>query len=614
VTRRFLSERLQLLQALRPAGPLSVVAVAITIVAQALVPTATAVAIAGLVSAVERGRGVSQFDRAVLPLLAFALVVIAGYVLDVVVEPLRAHVQAEVDGSHRAELALLAAGSPIALLEQPRVQDLIRTARANPSNWTERTPGQGALAQLGVLARYAGMASAGLVLARYSPWLVPLLVVPAWVSRTIARRVAREYIEVWAGGIGEGRRHEYWHDVVTIGTGGKEQRIFGFAGWAVDRSQRHLRAMFEPAWKHALVGMRRLGLQFALAAGPLAVAYAVVAAGAVHGRYPIAAETAVLGAGWAAFLMIGSILDVSDIEGALPCLRALRELRVMLASDEKRPSVPATGSRSHPPLVTLADIGFTYPGTERPVLDGLDLTVSPGELLAIVGVNGAGKSTLIKLLAGLYQPSRGVIRVDGDPLQAQLDGWHRQISAVFQDFVRYQLSVRDNVTLGCGDRPVDSAALAAAAAEAGLTEVLDRLPNGWDTPLARSRTGGVDLSGGQWQQVILTRALYAVRMGARLLVLDEPTAHLDVRTELAVFERLARVAGDVSVVLISHRLSTVRHADRIVLLEDGRIRESGDHESLMARGGTYARMFALQAARFTDGDPADEDERQWSAI
>ena len=143
-----------------------------------------------------------------------------------------------------------------------------------------------------------------------------------------------------------------------------------------------------------------------------------------------------------------------------------------------------------------------------------------------------------------------------------------------------------------------------------MSSVLQRLPNGWDTPLSRSRTGGVDLSGGQWQQVVLARALYAVRSGARVLVLDEPTAHLDVRTEFEVFQRLSTVAGGASVVLISHRLSTVRQADRIVLLADGRIAESGSHDELMAAGGRYAEMFRIQAERFTRGydDRIEEGE------
>jgi ATP-binding cassette subfamily B protein len=157
---------------------------------------------------------------------------------------------------------------------------------------------------------------------------------------------------------------------------------------------------------------------------------------------------------------------------------------------------------------------------------------------------------------------------------------------------------------------VDEAALADAVREAGLSTVIDRLPDGLDTPLARDRTGGVDLSGGQWQQVVLARALYAVHTGARLLVLDEPTAHLDVRSEMELFGRLAGRAGDTSIVLISHRLSTVRHAGRIVLLDGGRITESGTHEQLLAQHGRYAEMFNIQAERFRRGydDRIEEDE------
>jgi ABC-type multidrug transport system fused ATPase/permease subunit len=256
--------------------------------------------------------------------------------------------------------------------------------------------------------------------------------------------------------------------------------------------------------------------------------------------------------------------------------------------------------------VRFEGVSFGYPGREATVLDGLDLTIRPGELLAIVGLNGAGKSTLIKLLAGLYRPSAGRITADGrDIEELGPDAWRRQLSVVFQDFVRYPLTAADNVTLGQATVPRDDEALAAAAHDAGLGPVLERLPLGWDTPLARNRTDGVDLSGGQWQQLVLTRALYAVRTGARLLVLDEPTAHLDVRTEFEVFSRLAERRGlgqgEASVVLISHRLSTVRQADRIVLLDGGRITESGTHEELIALDGTYATLFAIQAERFLRG-------------
>jgi ABC-type multidrug transport system fused ATPase/permease subunit len=300
-----------------------------------------------------------------------------------------------------------------------------------------------------------------------------------------------------------------------------------------------------------------------------------------------------------------------EIESALPVVKALPEVRARLAEPAAVPWRRTATAPVSPPLVELRDVRFRYPGTDRLVLDDLELTVRPGELLALVGLNGAGKSTLIKLLAGLYRPESGTVTADGEDIWALgPDAWRERISVVFQDFVRYHLSARENITLGRASRPVDEAALVGAVREAGLSAVIDRLPEGLSTPLARDRTGGVDLSGGQWQQVVLARALYAVHTGARLLVLDEPTAHLDVRSEMELFGRLAGRAGDTSIVLISHRLSTVRHADRIVLLDGGRITESGTHEELLAQGGQYARMFSIQAERFRRGydDRVEEDE------
>jgi ATP-binding cassette subfamily B protein len=250
-------------------------------------------------------------------------------------------------------------------------------------------------------------------------------------------------------------------------------------------------------------------------------------------------------------------------------------------------------------------VSFQYPGTSASVLDELSLEIRPGELLAVVGANGAGKSTLIKLLSGLYRPTGGRITVDGaDIWQTGIGRWRRRITVVFQEFAKYHLSLAANISL-TADTGTEQhrVALSEAVEQAGLSDVVARMPGGLDTPLARTRSGGIDLSGGQWQQVILARALYAVRAGARLLVLDEPTAHLDVRSESELFDRLARQKGDLSVVLISHRLSTVRTADRIVLIDGGRISECGTHEELMALKGQYAHMFTIQAERFsTDSD------------
>jgi ATP-binding cassette subfamily B protein len=410
----------------------------------------------------------------------------------------------------------------------------------------------------------------------------------------------------------QSRRAHAWKDTVFSAAGGKEQRVYGFGGWVVDRQKAAIHIMFDPLWALRRTQWLRLRILTIVMVIPLGLVYAIVAAGVAHGRASVAVETAVLAAGFAVYLAVGGTYDALEIEGALPVLKALTQLRAAL--NEPAPSTTAATFAAHserPPRIELRGIRFVYPGTDRVVLNGLDLTIEPGELLAIVGLNGAGKSTLIKILAGLYQPDAGTITAGGVDIRDLGPGaWREQISVVFQDFVRYHLTAGDNVALGHATVPRNQAAIEAAATEAGLTTLLDRLPLGWDTPLARDRSDGVDLSGGQWQQVVLARALYKVRTGAGLLVLDEPTAHLDVRTEQQLFDRLIGRNGGTSIVLISHRLSTVRQADRIVLLDGGRVTENGSHDELMALGGAYAEMFSIQAERFTRGfdDRIEEDE------
>ena len=230
------------------------------------------------------------------------------------------------------------------------------------------------------------------------------------------------------------------------------------------------------------------------------------------------------------------------------------------------------------------------------MLDGFDLTIPAGSSLAIVGQNGAGKTTLAKLLCRLYDPQGGAIEVDGvDLRELDLDAWRARVTAVFQDFIRFELPLRDNVA----PAGADDAAVLAALEEAGGAGLADL-----DTPLAKGYPGGTDLSGGQWQRVALARALCAVRLGAGVVLLDEPTAQLDVRGEAEIFERVLAATRHCTTILVSHRFSTVRHADRICVLEHGRVVELGSHDELMQHGGRYRTMFDLQAERFA----AAEDE------
>ncbi|MEK8174663.1 ATP-binding cassette domain-containing protein [Streptomyces sp. M19] len=298
-------------------------------------------------------------------------------------------------------------------------------------------------------------------------------------------------------------------------------------------------------------------------------------------------------------------MEAYDIANGLEAVRASTRCarRPPRAPPNRVPPLPARGRRDtarHP----VRGTGLPLPGSERPVLDGLDLRVQPGETVAIVGDSGAGKTTLIKLLAGLYAPTAGRVTVDGTDL-ASLDAeaWRRRLGVVFQDFNRYPLSLADNVALGAPEHRADLDGVAQALHRADAATLADGLPAKEATWLSGEFHGGVDLSGGQWQRLAIARALFATAHGRDILVLDEPTAHLDVESEAEFHQRVTAAAEDATVVLISHRLSTVRRADRIVRIADGRVVEEGSHDALMAADGGYARLFRLQAARFGK-DPA----------
>jgi ATP-binding cassette, subfamily B, bacterial len=262
-------------------------------------------------------------------------------------------------------------------------------------------------------------------------------------------------------------------------------------------------------------------------------------------------------------------------------------------------TIPVRGRPLMPPVRTISTRGlrFTYPGVQRPALDGVDIDIRRGEVVALVGENGSGKSTLAKLLTGLYLPSSGNVWWNGvstDDLDR--DTLWKQVSLVSQDFVQWPFTARANVVVGRSDRPVKDRRMTHAAQSTGADAVVDRLDDGWSTLLAREFFGGTNLSGGQWQRLGLARAWYR---GAPVLVVDEPTSALDPAAEIDIFNKITDVAGSgMMAILITHRLASVARADRIYVLEAGRVVEQGTHAALMATNGRYAAMYRLQAEQF----------------
>jgi ABC-type multidrug transport system fused ATPase/permease subunit len=329
-----------------------------------------------------------------------------------------------------------------------------------------------------------------------------------------------------------------------------------------------------------------------------------LASGAANGRITLGEAVAYMqsavGVSMIAFGGFSWALDGS----AAPVASVLR-----LESAMRPAGALPSGSRAvdakRAPEIRLRDVTFAYPtGAGAPVLEHFDLTIPAGSSLAIVGQNGAGKTTIAKLLCRLYDPQSGRIEIDGvDLREFDLASWRSRIAAVFQDFIRLELPLRDNVAPAGAPDDIVCAALESAGA-ADLASL--------GTVLARGYDGGTDLSGGQWQRVALARALAAVKMGAGVVLLDEPTAQLDVRGEAEIFDRLLAATRLCTTILISHRFSTVRHADRICVLEHGRVIELGTHDELMALSGRYRTMFDLQAERFSV--PSDEEGTTYDVL
>jgi ATP-binding cassette subfamily B protein len=290
--------------------------------------------------------------------------------------------------------------------------------------------------------------------------------------------------------------------------------------------------------------------------------------------------------------IFSTVSGIADQALFLTDLVAFLEMQPTIRSKPSALPVPRPIQRGF----EFRNVSFSYPGGSRKVLDRFNFTLQPGERVALIGENGQGKTTIVKLLTRLYDPVEGQVLLDGVDLRDyDLETLYKEIGVIFQDFMRYEMTARENIAVGRIDQIGNQELLQASAHKSMADEVIGRLGLGFDQMLGRRFEGGVDLSGGEWQKVALARAYLR---DAQVLVLDEPTAALDARSEFEVFQRFSELTTGKMALFISHRFSTVRMADRIVVLEDGRIAEEGTHEELTHLGGRYAEMFEMQAASY----------------
>jgi ABC-type multidrug transport system fused ATPase/permease subunit len=484
----------------------------------------------------------------------------------------------------------------------------------------------------GGLVELIGGLACGVVLAGYA-WWAPIVLGGAWLSTHWLLRESAVWRDRNTDEVRNAQRDaDYAYRLAVEPAPAKEVRLFGLADWVIDRfvaRRTRLHALQYEAtrlrekpllWSVLLVTTANVFVFWRLAAS--------VQSGSISlGEVIIFAQAAV----WTSAIAFGGLNWALD--GAAAPVASVLRLRPAMAAAGALPDGSRAAEGTPAREIRFRDVTFAYPGGpasatvgsqsdpasqhwlggphertapagKRPILDHFDLTIPAGSSLAIVGQNGAGKTTLAKLLCRLYDPQSGAIEVDGIDLRdLRIDSWRARLAAVFQDFVRFERPLRDNVAPAGGPDDVIRGALQAAGA-ADLASL--------DTVLARGYDNSTDLSGGQWQRVALARALASVQRGARLVLLDEPTAQLDVRGEAEIFDRILDATRHCTTILISHRFSTVRHADRICVIEQGRVVELGTHDELMAKGGRYKTMFDLQAQRF--GATEDEEGKPYDLL
>jgi len=546
--------------------------------------------------AIKDGMSSAAGDRLIAALVIAALLYAASLILDPIGAALGTAASQRITGQLQARLlTAVTAPSTVAHLEDQETLNRLASAEGSLTGFF---PGNAPVTWVGSVAnRLSGVFGCAVIAAYF--WWLGLVLLAMWlvVRQVILKSVLKQAIDM-RGQTTEMRRAWYYTGVGSKARDAKEVRVFGLAEFFGGRYARH----FTESIRAGHAGLRGLHRR-------ATACFIVVTAGYALAIWTIsdAARTHAIGPRSLAIMLPMLAITAAAGNVSMDDITLAWTLFGLPDADrleqDLRPPSELDGARdpgeAPQAAVRFEGVRFRYPTGTSDVLAGVDLELAAGTSTALVGVNGAGKSTLVSLLARLRDPVGGRITVDGTDIR-MLDpgGWQRMIALMPQDPVRYPLTAYDNVAFGALEHADDRAGVLKAAKLSGFSSVVDELPKKWDTVLSRELPDGAELSGGQWQRLALARALFATFHGARILVLDEPTAALDVRAEARFYERFHEITAGLTTLVISHRFATVRRAQRIYVLDGGVITESGSHDELVSAGGTYAEMYKVQAARF----------------
>jgi ATP-binding cassette subfamily B protein len=610
-TRRALWLRMRFLRLLGIASPPLVAAAVISATVAGLLPTALLIAGGVLSARIQEALAAEGADGSMRSVYgAFALLMALFLVSEVMVpiqSRLRWLVLKRVDGAarDRAMRATLRGTDMTRLHDE---QFLAAMRRVHGLVHYSATPGGGAAGMIGLLRDYLSGFSAAAVMALYQPWVAAVVLAAALVVRFQWRAQVIVLINTWIAGGPFFAEARYFSELGLGRRSAHEIRLFGLTDWIRQRVRGAGIGGWTPTWDRRIYALARpAAVHLVLSTGVAVMALIWAARAATSGELDLG-ELVVFVPALFAVLALGRTFDddlAVEYGGVmLPALHTIDRLATNAAARETGRTSPG---RNVPPTIELRDVSFRYPGAEQDVLRRVRLSIPAGTSAALVGMNGAGKTTLVRLLCGLYAPRQGRVLVDGvDVGELDLDEWHRCIAPMFQDFLRLQVSVTENVEAGAVEHMGDVDAARWALAEANALGFAGRLPRGVDSLLATRYADGTDLSGGQWQRLGVARALFAMRAGARFLILDEPTSNLDTSSEERLVRRLLDdTRGTVTALLVTHRLALARRTDRIFVVERGLVVEHGTHDELLSIGGRYAAAFSMQASLYPLDQTAD---------